>query len=141
MSEAHAVVQFAGPVRCRNEGPPLALTLVGRTVGTPEELLSVAFAFEGASAFEGVSLPLLPEVLESPCVRRAGSTGFRIWSGSTHWDVPALACHLHRDVGPAFYKAIAPRKASWSRRLLWSILLGLAAHPVGKRLLLTLRRR
>jgi hypothetical protein len=135
MTETRAVAIFAGPVRCRREEPPLALALLGHTVGASDELLTVTFAFEA-----GVSPPSLPEGLESARVERMEPAGFRISSGSGHWDVPAVTCHLHREVAPAFYDAIPPRKPHWSRRLFWSILLALLAHPLSKRLLLALRR-
>ncbi len=135
MTEARAVATFDGPVRCRREEPPLALALLGRTVGAPDEPVTLTFAFAA-----GVAPVALPEGLESARVERLQHAGFRIWSGSRYWDVPAVACHLHREVATAFYSAIPARKPPWSRRLFWSILLTLIAHPLSKRLLLALRR-
>jgi len=135
MSGTPAIAAFQGRVTCRGDQLPLALTLVGRTASAPEEPVTLTFAFAEAAP------PAMPEVLEDVRVERIEAGGFHISSGSRHWDVPALSCHLHRDVAAAFFQAVVPRKPRWSRRLFWSTVLALLAHPWIKRLLLAFRRR
>ena len=53
---------------------------------------------------------------------------------------PARAVHLHREVATTFYRAVAPRLVPLSKRLFWRVVLAMAASPLGKRLLLALRR-
>ena len=129
----HPVVKFRGGVSCRRDScGPLGLTLVGWTSDHPDERVSLAFS--------GRSPEGLPEVLEDAIVHRLDERRYRISSPPREWIVEASAIHLHRDMAATFYRAIPPRAAPWSRRLLWRILLALAATAWGKKLLLALRR-
>jgi hypothetical protein len=132
MGEPHRIVKFRGGVSCRRDDPPLGLTLIGRTVDRPDELASLAFAAAPVD---------LPEVLEDATVERLDVGRYRIWSGRREWIFPARAVFLHREVSTTFYRAIAPRIAPWSKRFFWRLVLAMAASPVGKRMLLMLRRR
>ncbi|HEY3786676.1 MAG TPA: hypothetical protein VGL55_15470 [Steroidobacteraceae bacterium] len=153
MSEPQQIVAFRGPVYCRQEDGPLALTLEGRSAEPFERQLSVAFSFAVCAP------PALPDTLQEVSVERlqtmgAGSDGdsdlgsragqdticFRLRSGQQAWEFRAAACHLHREVSSQFYRAIPPRQAPWSKRMFWRMILALAAWPIGKRLLLAMRR-
>lgn len=65
----------------------------------------------------------------------------RLECGADAWIVEAGCLHRHRDVGAAFYRAIPPHPVPLAKRLFWRLVLALAAHRPGKRLLLSLRRR
>ncbi len=126
-------MRFRGGVSCRRDSSgPLGVTLVGWTSDHPDERVSLAFS--------GRSPEGLPEVLEDAIVNRLDERRYRISSPPREWIVEASAIHLHRDMAATFYRAIPPRAAPWSRRLLWRILLALAATAWGKKLLLALRR-
>ena len=133
MDEAKRLVRFRGGVSCRREAGPLGLTLVGRTTDRPEEIATLAFTGSAPSN--------LPEALEDATVEQVGAGRYRIWSGRREWIVSARSAHLHREVATTFYRAIAPRVVPWSKRLLWRLVLGLAANPAGKRVLLAILRR
>jgi hypothetical protein len=121
-------------VSCRREPEgPLGLTLLGRTRERPEELASVAFT--------GVAPEGLPEALEDAAVEQLDSTTYRIVCGGREWLVSATGAHVHREVATAFYRVVQPRSPSWSRRIFWRVVLGLARNPAGKHLLFALRRR
>ena len=133
MVEARRIVRFRGGVSCRRDEGPLGLTLIGRTTDRPDETATLAFA---ASAPSG-----LPEALEDATVEEIEAGRYRIWTGRREWVFAARSAHLHREVSTTFYRAIAPRLVPWSKRLFWHLVLAMAASPVGKRLLLVLRRR
>ena len=134
MSEVLRVVTFVGGVSCRRDpSGPLGLTLIGRTADHPEEKVSLAFA--------GRAPDTLPEVLEDPTVYRLDERRYRIASTPREWLVEATGVHIHREVTTAFYRAIPPRTAPWSKRFFWRVVLALVANSWGKRLLLALRRR
>lgn len=132
-SEPHRVVTFRGGVSCRRDPDgPLGLTLIGWTAAHPDERVTVAFS--------GRAPDSLPEVLEDPTVYRIDQRRYRIASTPREWIVDAGAAHVHRELATAFYRAIPPRPAPWTKRLFWRVVLALAARPWGKRLLLALRR-
>ena len=132
-SEPHRVVTFRGGVSCRRDPDgPLGLTLIGWTADHPDERVTVAFS--------GRAPDSLPEVLEDPTVYRIDQRRYRIASTPREWTVDAGAAHVHRELATAFYRAIPPRPAPWTKRLFWRVVLALAARPWGKRLLLALRR-
>lgn len=110
------------------------LTVTGRTTERPDEPASLAFAFAPASA-----PPAVPELLEDLTVEQLEPDRFRLRSGLREWTFTAVACHLHYDVSTSFYRALPPRTPPWHKRLFWRLVLALAAHPLGKRLL-ALRR-
>lgn len=128
------VVTFRGGVSCRRDSSgPLGLTLIGWTADHPEERVSLAFA--------GRAPDTLPEVLEDPTVYRIDERRYRIASAPREWLIEATAVHVHREITTAFYRAIPPRTARWSKRFFWRVVLALASTSWGKRLLLALRRR
>lgn len=135
MREPQRIASFQGHVSCQAQERPLALTLIGRTADRPDEVLSVAFAFVAAAP------PDLPETLADVSVERVDANRFRLRSGRQEWTFSAVACHLHREVAATFYRAISPRPAPWHKRLCWRLVLTMAAHPLGKRLLLAVRGR
>jgi len=128
------IVAFRGGVGCRRDSNgPLGLTLLGWSSDHPDEKVALAFS--------GRAPDTLPEVLEDAIVDRIGEGTYRIASTPREWLVEARAVHLHREVSAPFYRAIPPRAAPWSKRLFWRVVLGMAAHKWGKRLLLTLSGR
>jgi hypothetical protein len=133
MDEARRIVRFRGGVSCRRDDSPLGLTLIGRTTDRPDELATLAFT--------GAAPANLPEALEDATVEQVEAGRYRIWSGRREWIFPARSAHLHREVSTTFYRAIAPRLVPWNKRLFWRVVLAMAASPVGRRLLLALRRR
>ncbi len=131
--ESYRVATFRGGVSCRRDrSGPLGLTLVGWTADHPDEKVSLAFS--------GPAPDTLPEVLEDPTVDQIATGRYRIASTPREWIVEARAAHLHREIATAFYRAIPPRPAPWGKRVFWRLVLGMAATPWGKRLLLALRR-
>lgn len=133
MDEAGRLVRFRGGVSCRRDDPPFGLTLIGQTLDRSDEIATLAFV---GAAPEG-----LPEALEDATVEQVAAGQYRIWSGPREWSLAARSVHLHREVSASFYRAIAPRRVPWNKRLFWRIVLSLAAGRFGKSLLLTLRRR
>jgi len=133
MDEARRTIQFRGGVSCRRDEGPLGLTLIGRTADRPDETATLAFA---ASAPDG-----LPEALEDVIVEQLEADRYRIRTHGREWSFSARSAHLHREVSTIFYRAITPRLVPWSKRLFWRVVLAMASSPVGKRVLLVLRRQ
>jgi hypothetical protein len=134
MNEPHRIAAFRGGVSCRRDPHgPLGITLIGRTTDQPEEVAFLALAAQPP--------PGLPEALEDVVVDRLGDNRYRISSARREWIVPARSAHLHREVATTFYRAVTPRVVPWNKRLFWRLVLAMAAHPTGRRLLLALRRR
>jgi len=133
MDEVRRIVRFRGGVSCRRDEGPLGLTLIGRTTDRPDETATLAFATNAPSG--------LPEALEDATVEQLDAGRYRIRTGGREWIFPARSAHLHREVSTTFYRAITPRLVPWSTRMFWRVVLAMAASPVGKRLLLVLRRR
>jgi len=133
MDEPRRIVRFRGGVSCRRDDGPLGLTLIGRTTDRPEETAALAFC--------GLAPAGLPEALEDATVEQVDVGRYRIWSGKREWIFPAHSAHLHREVATMFYRAVSPRLVPWSKRLFWRVVLAMAANPLGRRLLLLLRRR
>jgi hypothetical protein len=132
-SAPQRIATFHSAVSCRRDpNSPLGLTLVGWTTDHPDEKVSLAFS--------GAAPDDLPEVLKDPTVDHIEAGRFRISSPARDWIVNATAVHLHREIATAFYRTIAPRVAPWNKRLFWRLVLAMAAHPLGKRVLLALRR-
>ena len=128
------IATFLGGVSCRRDpNGPLGLTLVGRTITHPDELVSLAFA--------GAAPEDLPDALEAPTVDRMDAHRYRIAGSAREWILQATGAHLHREVAATFYSVVSPRAPPWSKRLFWRLVLTMAASPTGKRLLLALRRR
>jgi hypothetical protein len=139
MSEPLA--SFRGAVSAaRAAYAPLGLTLTGT---------STASATQGGEptqlAFSGAAPALLPAVLQDLTVSQPEGGHYRLSAAGIggqreEWLLEARAAHLHHDVGAAFYRALPPRAVPWSRRLLWALLLRLAASRAGLSLLAALRR-
>ena len=122
-------IRFRGWISCRRDGEgPLGLVLVGRTNQHKyEEALQVAFSCRAPDD--------LPEVLEDATVEFLAGNVHRLTSGDQSWTLQGPA-HVHREIAGAFYKALPPRPVPWQKRLFWRVMLGLAAHPMGRKLLL-----
>jgi hypothetical protein len=133
-AEPQRIATFRSGVSCRRDPlGPLGLTLIGWTADHPDEKVLLAFS--------GSAPDNLPDELEDPTVDRIDVGLYRISSTPREWIVNATAVHLHRQIATAFYRAIPPRAAPWKKRLFWQLVLALAANPLGKRVLLALRRR
>jgi hypothetical protein len=130
MSAAELLYTFSGRIECRRAASgPLGLTLSGPVGGEVVHL-----------AFRGRPPPELPAELEGGELRRASPERYLLSSGGRAWEISAAAVHVHRDVGAAFYAAVPPRRVPWPKRLLLGLVLALAARPLGRRLLMRLRR-
>jgi hypothetical protein len=77
----------------------------------------------------------VPEALEEARVEFLGDNRHRLTSGDKSWTLVGAA-HVHREVAGAFYQALPPRPVPLRKRLFWHLLLGLAANPLGRKLLL-----
>jgi hypothetical protein len=126
------VAQFQGAVSCQQGAPPFLLTLTGPVADNPDTL---TLTLTGTA-----SPPDVPAVLESPVVVRRDAGSFRISAAGRDWDITARAVQLHYDVAASFYRSVIPRPVPWTKRIFWRVVLGLASNPLGKRLLLALRR-
>ena len=105
---------------------PLGLTLIGWTSDHPDERVSLAFSGRApGNAARGAGRS----------DRGSYSMGgrYRIASAPREWIVEATAIHLHREIATAFYRAIPPRPAPWSRRLFLRVLLAWWRTRWGKR--------
>jgi hypothetical protein len=123
-SPAALVVAFKGRVHCRRDvSGPLGLTLVGCSADRSE---TVWLAFHGEAPHD------LPAVLESAAVQRLGTQEYSITTEDRRWTVVASRVHMHRDVSPAFYAAVPPRRVPLFKRVLWTVGLAVAASPLGR---------
>ena len=126
------LVTFHGAVSCRSTLEAPGLALAGRTAEPGDGEVSLAF---------NVTSPVqCPETLEDALIERLGAGHYRLRSGAREWLIGARAVHLHRDIAPAFYRAIPPRPAPLGRRLMWRIVLALARSRPGLAALRALRR-
>jgi hypothetical protein len=133
MNATSFAINFQGKVECtRDDSSPLGLTLVGRSLESPAELITLAFVVRAPAD--------LPDTLEQARVEKLFDRCYRISGASREWLISASAVHLHREVTGLYHTAVAARAAPWSKRLFWRIVLALAATRSGKRLLLALRR-
>jgi hypothetical protein len=131
--DPRTIASFRSSVACqRDPSGPLGLTLTGTLTDFPDEPVSLAFT---AAASQDI-----PDTLQDVTVDRVGASQYRIRDLSSQWLVHAATVHLHRDVATRFYRAVPSRKPSWGKRVFWRIVLATLRNPVGKRLLLALRR-
>jgi hypothetical protein len=128
---AEVLVAFRGPVRAERGPPPLGLTLRGATAAAPQD--ETVLAFSAATA-------QLPEQLEDARVEALADGHYAVRAGEREWRIAARAVHLTRSVGGEFYRALPPRAVPLGKRLLWRLVLALAASRAGLALLRTLRR-
>ena len=128
----HVRAEFVGSVTCVRSGGA-ALTLSGAARDAPAERLVLTFL--------GVTPGEMPATLAAARVTAVGGQVYRLESPPEHWVIRARALHLHRDVQTAFFQAIPPRRVPLSQRLFWRVLLRLAAHRSGLRLITALRGR
>jgi hypothetical protein len=80
-------------------------------------------------------LQQLPAVLDDLSFEALTTPQIVLRSGAREWRVACTTWQLHRDAGAAFFAAIPPRVAPWTRRLAWRVLLGTAATAPGQWLL------
>jgi hypothetical protein len=122
---------FLGPVSCTRAAGIPGLTLTGRTTESPDEDTAVAFSAPAPAD--------LPETLPDVVVERVSETQWRISSAARVWLVSG-AVQVHAEIAAQFYRAIPPRPAPWIKRLMWRLVLALAASRAGIALLQSLRR-
>lgn len=128
---AEPLIAFAGAVSCTPRAAAPGLTLSGLSARHPQQPAQLAFSAAAPAD--------LPAQLADVMVEALPGGGYRMASGARSWSLGAGALHLHRDVGVAFYRALPPRPAPWSRRLLWGAALRLAGNRLGLALLRALR--
>ena len=129
LNEEPRVIRFRGWICCRRDGEgPLGLILVGHTSQHRRDE-AVQLAFSGPVPVD------MPEALEDARVEFLGNNRHRLTSGDKSWTLNGPV-HVHREVAGAFYKALPPRPVPWRKRLFWRVMLGLAANPLGRRLLM-----
>jgi hypothetical protein len=117
------VLRFTARVACRREASaPLGLTMIGRVA--PDEVAYLSLACTAPAD--------LPAWLDDCAVQKVDAEHYRISAGERTWLLAASRCLVHRDVGAAFYRAIPPRPAPWPKRLMWRVLLGALATPLGR---------
>ena len=124
---------FRGTARCAWSAPARVLTLSGMTEESSGE--ETWLTLSAAAPVE------CPDRLEDAAVEHLGGRQYRIRSGKDQWLVEAAAAHLHRETAAAFYRAIPPRPAPWSKRLFWRVVLALAGSRAGLAALRMLRRK
>jgi len=128
---AEVLLAFRGAVRVETGPPPLGLTLRGATAAAPEDETVLAFSAPPAQ---------LPERLEDVRVEALPGGQYAVRCGEREWRIAARAVHLTRASGAEFYRALPPRAVPIAKRLLWRIVLALAASRAGLGLLRALRR-
>jgi hypothetical protein len=136
----HPLAAFRGPVACRRTGNALILT--GAAAAVEDERLILTFI--GAAGLAEVADSLADSLVNSVAaaeVLALDERHCRIVSAARSWDVEVTSVHVHHDVGAVFYRAIPPRPVPLGKRLLWRLVLALAATRLGKRLLLLVRGR
>jgi hypothetical protein len=122
VSSDEPVLRFAGRVRVvASASGPLGLTLIGRVASG--EVVHLALRCPPAD---------LPAELEAPELWKCGAEGYRLSAVGRTLRLAPSAVFIHRDVGPAFYRAVPPHPVPWRKRLLWRALLGLIATPLGR---------
>jgi hypothetical protein len=126
------VVEFAGPVQCRQEPEPAALLLTGaeRAGAAPLEL-----------RFLAPEPHALPGIVSDIDVYALGDGEWRLRAHGGSWTVRARTLLVHRDVGRRFYRALPPPRVPWRTRCGWSALLAAVRLPGAERLLRFLRSR
>jgi hypothetical protein len=129
MSAPENTLRFAGPVTWVAGPGRGGITLLGQLLEsdgtvTPAQLSLVC-----------PQLQPLPEVLNDLTFEALPAQQMVLRSGTRSWQAPCVTWQLHRDAGCAFYAAIRPRRAPWTRRLAWRALLGIAATAPGQWLL------
>jgi hypothetical protein len=129
---AELLARFAGEVSCARGAAPLQLTLTGLTRAHPLEPTTVSFAT--------TQIVTLPPTLADADVERIAAGQYRIRAGGREWLLAARGAEVLRDAGVPFYRALPPRPAPAGRRLLWRLVLALAASRAGLALLRALRR-
>jgi hypothetical protein len=123
------ILRFAGPVRSVPGPGRGGVTLLGQLVeadgtSTPAQLSLMCQQPEQ-----------LPAVLHEVTFEALTAPQVVLRSGAREWRIACTTWQLHRDAGAAFYAAIPPRVAPWTRRLAWRVLLGTAATAPGQWLL------
>ena len=78
----------------------------------------------------------LPATLNDVTFEALAAPQIVLRSGAREWRIACVTWQLHRDAGAAFYAAVPPRVAPWTRRLAWRVLLATAATTPGQWLLL-----
>jgi hypothetical protein len=140
------VIQFKGRVFCgRQSDGPLGLVLTGVSQDRPNEAVQVAFSCAAPADLPAELVDAKLEfcgagrhrLTEEALNRRAAEkkTEKETAAGRRSWELHGPV-HVHREVLTAFYQAIPPRVVPFRKRLFWRVMLGLAANPLARRLLL-----
>jgi hypothetical protein len=123
------ILRFAGPVKSV-PGPGLGgITLLGQLAEADGTLTPAQLSLIGQPR------PELPAALNDVTFEALATPQIVLRSDTHEWRIPCITWQLHRDAGRAFYAAIPPRVAPWTRRLAWRVLLGTAATAPGQWLL------
>ncbi|HTX24197.1 MAG TPA: hypothetical protein VMD03_06040 [Steroidobacteraceae bacterium] len=96
------------------------MTFVGRTSAGESAYLSLV----------GQVPEDLPARLDAASVDRIDAGHYRIAAGERIWTMSVSRCDLHCDLGERFYRAVPPRRAPLSRRILWRLVLAAARTPI-----------
>jgi len=129
---AEPLVAFTGAVSCERAAGVAGFTLRGHTAERPGEPAALSFAAAAPAD--------LPATLLAPRVECAAPGDYLIAAGERSWRIAARGVELHREVAPAFYRALPPRPVPLGKRLFWRVVLALAASRAGLALLRRLRR-
>ena len=129
MSVQTKILRFVGSVRWVPGPARGGITLLGQLA----EADGTASAAQLSLICE--QLPELPAVLNDVTFEALATPQIVLRSGPREWRIGCVTWQLHRDAGAAFYAAIPPRVAPWTRRLAWRVLLGTAATAPGQWLL------
>jgi hypothetical protein len=123
---------FRGPVGCARAAGVPGFTLAGITAERPGEPTTLVFPVPAPAD--------LPATLEDACIEQLAAGEYRISAAGGTWRLAAATVEVHGEVADAFYRAVPPRPAPWTKRLFWSVVLTLAASRAGLAALRRLRR-
>ncbi|MBV9912738.1 MAG: hypothetical protein JOZ93_09175 [Sinobacteraceae bacterium] len=126
------LLRMTGAVSCHCDANQSRFLLAGLSADSLCEQVTVAFFVQPPAD--------MPAHLDDVCVERLPDQQICIAASGRRWVLPAHGCFVHREVAERFYQAIAPRRVPLSKRLFWRVVLLLAGNPLGRRLLLLLRR-
>jgi hypothetical protein len=121
-------MRLDGRIECR--ATPASVTLVGHTESGGRVHLTLATA---ATAD-------LPAVIEEGAVELLDGGRCRISAPGREWLLLSPRTFLHHDASRALYAALPPRRVPLAKRLLWHLVLAVAASRAGRRWLGRARR-
>jgi hypothetical protein len=128
---AEPLLIFRGEVHCKCSAGVPGLTLSGYTSAHPETRTTLAFSAAAPAEF--------PATLQDALIEQLPEGNWRIKSATREWRLANVPVHLHRAAAEEFYRALPPRPVPWLKRSFWRLVLLLARHRGGFRLLRALR--